>query len=207
MIKLKNIKNIIFDFGGVIIDINHQLAENAFKDLGIKHFDKLYSQLVQNELFDKLERGFISAQNFRKKIKELIKIPVTDKEIDHAWNCLILDFPRERIKLLEKIKNKYRIFLLSNTNEIHYNLYIQKFKDEFKKDFSELFEKTYWSFKIGMRKPDKEIFEFIMNQNKLKPSETLFIDDSIQHIKGAKKMRINTYFLKKGEDIVDIFNI
>jgi putative hydrolase of the HAD superfamily len=119
---------------------------------------------------------------------------------------MIGDFPLQRIRLLENLRKKYKIFLLSNTNKIHYNLYIKRLEKEYRyKKFSELFEKSYLSFNIGMRKPDKEIFDFVVTQNNIKPKETLFIDDSFQNTESAKQTGLKTYLLSKKEDITDVF--
>jgi len=201
-----SIKNIIFDFGGVILNIDYTLTEVAFKKLGMKDFGKAYSQATQNDLFDALEKGLITPENFRKEIRKLINPAVTDLQIDQAWNSMLLDLPEERIHLLEKLKTKYRIFLLSNTNEIHYTSFTNAIKENFKRDiFADIFEKVYVSHKVNMRKPDAEIFEHVLAENKLKKEETLFIDDSIQHIEGANKVGIKTIFLEKGKTILDLF--
>ena len=199
-------KNIIFDLGGVILNIDYNLTANAFKKLGIENYNDLYTQFNQISLFDDLEIGKISPNFFRTKIKELCKINISDTEIDNAWNAMLLDFPKERLDLLNKLKNKYRLFLLSNTNEIHLIDYQNQLQEKFNiNNLGEFFEKEYYSHIVGLRKPNKEIFEMVLNENKLNASETLFIDDSIQHIEGAKLVGINTYHLTKGESIIDLF--
>ncbi len=202
----KKIRNIIFDFGGVIINIDYSAIVKSFRKLGIKNFDTIYSQSKQIPLFDDFEKGFISSYEFRNQIRKITHLNVADKVIDKAWNSIILDIPDKRVKLLENIKNNYRTFMLSNTNEIHYNVYTDNFKKKYGyKNFSELFEKAYFSFKLGMKKPHKEIFEYVLYQNNLIPEETLFIDDSAQNFDEAKKIGIQTYYIKKEEDITDIF--
>ncbi len=132
-------------------------------------------------------------------------INIDDDILDHTWNQIIGDYPPNRIELLKTIKPNYRLFLLSNTNQIHYNFYIQKFKNEFGFDFLSLFEETYWSFKIGCRKPDNEPYLHVLNENNLVPEETLFIDDSIQNIETAKNLGIKTVYLDQGLEITDLF--
>ena len=201
-----NIKNIIFDFGGVLLNIDYNLTIAGFKKLGLNHFEKYYSQAEQNDLFDKHETGNINPQEFREELKKQIINNCTDEEIDYAWNAMLLDLPKERLELLNSIRTKYRIFLLSNTNKIHHAAFSSSLKIKFNKDiFSDLFEKAYFSHEVKMRKPNAEIFEFVLNENNLKPEETLFIDDSIQHIEGAKKLGLQTIFLKKGESILSYF--
>jgi len=166
----------------------------------------MYSQSVQNDLFDKLEKGFIKPEVFRNELRKYINAKVSDKEIDDAWNAILLNIPAERIKALERVKQQYQTFLLSNTNKIHYDQYLSELKRVYGfNSFNDLFIKAYFSFEIGLRKPDKEIFEFVLNENILIPEETLFIDDSIQHIKGAAKAGIRTFYLEKDQDISEIF--
>ena len=201
-----SIKNIIFDFGGVILNIDYRLTEKAFAKLGLTDFDKIYSQAAQKELFDVFEKGLISPADFRREIKRFIHKEASDLQIDEAWNAMLLDLPEERVQLLDRLKKTHRLFLLSNTNEIHFAAFSSYMKKKFKRDiFSEIFERAYLSYKVKMRKPDPEIFEFVLNDNKLKKEETLFIDDSIQHIEAAKKAGLNTIFLEKGKTILDLF--
>ncbi|MFC1733599.1 HAD family hydrolase [candidate division KSB1 bacterium] len=198
------IKNIIFDFGGVIINIDHKRTEDAFKNLGIIDFESMYSKVAQTQLFDLLETGRISQGIFVQEIQKLL--PVSEEKIINAWNSIIMDLPEHRIRLLEETRKHYHTFLLSNSNKIHYDLYVADLKSNFGyEDFTGLFEKVYFSFQVGMRKPDAEIFELVIDENQLDPKETLFIDDSFQHIDGAKKCGLQTYFLKQEEDITDLF--
>jgi epoxide hydrolase-like predicted phosphatase len=200
-------KNIIFDLGGVLININYSLTSDAFEALGLGKFDELFSQAHQTKLFDLYEKGLISSEEFRTRVKTFFSEPIDDYTIDSAWNAMLLDFPAERLHFLKKMKTQYRTFLLSNTNDIH----IQKINQELQRvhgipDLSGYFEKMYLSYKVHMRKPDAEIFELVLSENKLKPSETLFIDDSAQHIETAKKLGIQTYWLDtKKETVLDLF--
>lgn len=202
-----NYKNIIFDLGGVLININYSLTSKAFSELGLSNFDELFSKAHQTKLFDFYEKGIISSDEFRNRVKTLLNIPIDDTAIDTAWNAMLLDFPIERLQFLKKIKTTNRTFLLSNTNDIH----IRKINCELQReygiaDLSGYFEKTYLSYKVHLRKPDAEIFELVLSENGLEPSETLFIDDSSQHIEGAQKLGIHTYWLDtKKETVLDLF--
>lgn len=201
-----SIKNIIFDFGGVILNIDFRLAESAFAKLGLKNFDKIYSQATQQELFDVFEKGLISPDDFRHEIRKFIPQSVSDREIDEAWNSMLLDLPEERVHLLDKLKTKYKLYLLSNTNEIHFNKFSSYMQNKFNRDiFSDVFDKIYVSYKVNMRKPDAEIYKLVLNEQKLNKEETIFIDDSIQNIEGASKVGLKTYFLKKEETILSVF--
>jgi glucose-1-phosphatase len=200
-------KNIIFDLGGVVLNIDYMLAVKAFNELGLLGFESFFSQAQQKQLFDLYEKGQISSADFRNELKKYCKTGVDDTTIDAAWNAMLLDLPKERLELLQRYKNTHRTFLLSNTNAIHidtFNIYLQKNFNI--PDLAGHFEKLYLSYKVGMRKPDAEIFEFVLSENNLNPSETLFIDDSIQHIESANKLGIQTYWLDvKKESIVEIF--
>lgn len=202
----KKTKNIIFDFGGVILNIDYQLTIDAFKEIGMNNFEMAYSQASQIHLFDNLEKGLISPEQFRDGIRLASGLDLSDERIDYAWNKIILDLPKHRIDLILKIKNNYNCFLLSNTNIIHYDLYIKQLQNLGMNSFDDVFLKAYFSFEMGMRKPDAEIFEFVLKQESLNADETLFIDDSIQHIETANKLGINTYHLKNKEDITLLFN-
>lgn len=199
------IKNILFDFGGVIINIDHQRVEKAFMNLGVENFDLLYSKAQQSHLFINLEKGLIGPDEFRKGLREISGIDADDELLDSTWNEIIGDYPPERIELLKEISKNYNLYLLSNTNVIHYNYYILKFKKEFGFDFTSLFLKTYWSFMIGRRKPDREVYEYVANDSMILPGETLFLDDSEQNIKAALDSGYQVFHITPENDILSIF--
>jgi len=205
--SLNKFKNIIFDLGGVIINIDLSLTMTAFEELGIKDVPKLFSTTLQQQLFDFQEKGTITSAQFRDEIRKFSTVHLLDSQIDEAWNALLLDLPKARLELLEKVKCSHRTFLLSNTNEIHIQT-IQRYlnKEYGISDLSSFFEKTYLSYQLGMRKPDAELFKLVLDENKLNPSETLFIDDSKQHILAAEKLGIQTYWLDLSkENLLDLF--
>ncbi|MFN7012742.1 MAG: HAD family hydrolase [Bacteroidia bacterium] len=192
------IKNIIFDLGGVLINIDYKATENAFKNAGIRNFDELFSQAKQTQLFDNLEKGLVDEVTFKDSLRLLSNVNLSDKAIDDAWNAMLLDFPKHRVELLQKLKKNYKTFLLSNTNELHIPTFENLIEKEYGiTDFSSLFNKLYYSCRVKMRKPDKEIFELVIQENNLNPNETLFIDDSIQHVQGAKNMGLNAIHLQQ----------
>ncbi len=200
------IKNIIFDFGGVIIDIDYNRAIEEFRKKGLDDFTKHFTGIEQSEIFDELDKGNIKKSEFINYIKELYKNNLSGKEIEDIWNLILIGIPPHRIKLLKELGKNYRIFLLSNTNEIHYKKYNDDLMEEYGiNDISLLFEKAYFSFKLRMRKPDKEIFELAINENKLIPAETLFIDDSLPNLHSPSKLGINVFHLKQGKDVSEIF--
>lgn len=208
LLNLKGIKNIIFDLGGVILNIDYQKTIDAFKNLGIYDFEKIYSQAQQSKLFDDIETGRITSSEFIAELKNLLGKDLPDQAIVDAWNALLLDFPEKRLKILADLKDHYRVFLCSNTNEIHYQAYCKQLVDKFGvPDLSSYFEKEYYSHKLGLRKPDPELFHLILSENNLNRTETIFIDDSIQHIEGALNVGIRARLLKKEEDLLGLFEV
>lgn len=187
---MEGIKNIIFDLGGVILNIDYQKTIDEFAKLGISNFETIFSQSNQNEVSDQFERGEITEKEFYESIKDISGVEFSFSQYQFAWNALLLDLPPEKIELLKELKPNYRLFLYSNTNETHY----KKFITQVEADFESIFEKTYYSHLFGRRKPEVASFDKILKENNLIPQETVFIDDSIQHIEGAKLSGISTVF-------------
>ncbi|MCX6232991.1 MAG: HAD family phosphatase [Bacteroidetes bacterium] len=204
--KEKEIKNIIFDYGGVILNIDYQLTVDAFMECGLDNFNELYSKASQNHLFDKLETGKISPASFRQGIRDISGLTISDEQIDYAWNKIILDMPRHRIDFLLKLKKKYRIFLLSNTNKIHYDFYLKQLQDMGFSGFDAIFEKAWFSHEIGLRKPDPAVYSYVLEEKLLLPKSTLFIDDSLQNISIANEMGIQCHWLQQGAEFEMLFD-
>ena len=203
---LSGIKNIIFDLGGVILNIRYQNALEAFQKLSTSQQTIAFTQQKQSRLFDEYETGRISDQAFREGLRQHYEIEASDAEIDAAWNAMLLDIPAERITLLQALSQKYRLFLLSNTNAIHLVHFTRLVAEGFAiPSLDSLFEKTYYSHLIGQRKPDAPVFEHILNRHQLNRRETLFIDDSIQHIEGARQVGLQTLFLAPPLTINEVF--
>ncbi|MFT2009977.1 HAD family phosphatase [Pontibacter sp. 13R65] len=203
---LQNIKNIIFDLGGVIINIDYGKSIRELEKFCQPGRTIEYSQKAQSKLFDLFETGASSAEVFRQQLRETYALEATDEEIDTAWNAMLLDIPKERIDLLLELGKRYRIFLMSNTNEIHLKRFNEMVEHSFTiPSLDSLFEKTYYSHLIGQRKPDAIVFEQILAENELQKEETLFIDDSIQHIESANKVGIKTLHLQPPLTINEVF--
>jgi HAD superfamily hydrolase (TIGR01509 family) len=193
---MNSVRNIVFDLGGVILDIDYNRTRDAFIELGFKDFETIYSQAKQELIFDLLETGMITASDFRDVIRNYAEKNFTDSEIDAAWSAMIIGLPQERVNFLRKLKKPYRLFLLSNTNEIHEKEFTRKITAAFGKNIlADLFEKSYYSHHIGMRKPNAEIFKLLLQENNLDTTETLFIDDSEQHVDGASKAGLTSILL------------
>ncbi len=202
--RFKNIRHIILDFGGVILNIDYKKTEQAFVDLGVTGFADRYSQLQQTELFDLLETGKSDRATFVNQLKEITGPDTTDEQIIGAWNAMLLDIPLRRLQILQQLQLHFDMFLLSNTNEIHEEAFNKILKAQCGfNSMGVFFDKVYYSHRIGMRNPDTGIFRFILEQNSLDPAKTLFVDDSPQHIEGAKAAGIQTIFLEPGMTIED----
>jgi len=202
----RNYDQIIFDFGGVIIDIDYQATINAFKKLGIVEFDELYSQAAQSDLFNAIETGRISPQHFINGLLDLLPKGTTPNQVVHAWNAMILEIPKERIEFLLNLKKTHKIYLLSNTNSIHIDKALRAWKKASDTAIEQVFDKIYLSHEMQMRKPDMEIFEFVCSEQQLDPQRTLFIDDSIQHVEGARKSGLQAHHLTANESIQSILS-
>lgn len=200
---MKKIKNIILDYGDVVFMIDFLRMESAFSELGIKNVREYYGHRAQTKLFDDFEQGKISAKAFRDGIREISGLlSLSDAQIDDAWNAMLLGVTHGNHELLLKLKQNYRLFLLSNNNEIHYNWIINHLQHEFGvEDNTVFFEKDYYSHLMGMRKPNADIFEFVLRTHDLTPEETVFIDDSPQHLKTAKDLGLHTYLLTKPDTL------
>tara|TARA_B110000881_G_C18466833_1_gene459209 strand:- start:9 stop:647 length:639 start_codon:yes stop_codon:yes gene_type:complete len=202
---VSEIKNIIFDLGGVILNLDYSKTVNEFKKLGVLNFQELYSQKKQSIIFDDFEKGNIQSEKFISSINIAKNLKIKEFDFINAWNAMLLEIPIKRLEFIEGLKDDYKVFLLSNTNEIHIN----KFEDDLIKEkmldkFHNCFDKIYYSSRMGKRKPDENCFSQVLEENKLIHYQTLFIDDSIQHINGAKQLGIQTFHLEKNKSITDL---
>ena len=194
---IKNIKNIVFDLGNVILDIDTNLSKAAFINYGLKDFDKLYTLAAQSEIFDRLEIGSISPNEFYNEFRQLTNTDLSNDVIKKCWNALILDYTQDRIDLLIELKKHFRTFILSNTNFIHYQSYTRLLIDKYNVNGLEsIVEKAYFSHEIGLKKPDSKIYELVLTESNLKAEETLFVDDNRYNIEAAKVLGFKTIFLE-----------
>jgi glucose-1-phosphatase len=206
MNTFSGIRNIIFDLGGVVLNIDYHATEQAFIKLGVTGFPELYSQAKQDHLFDRFETGEMKADEFRNKIRELSQLNLSDAEIDDAWNAMLGDIPEIRIRVIQSLQRNYRLFLLSNTNTIHAEAFMAYISETYGSGLlSSLFEQVYLSCNMGCRKPDAEIFHRVLMENHLNPSETLFIDDTERHVLGAAKCGLKTIYLTSDKTLETVF--
>ena len=201
---MKKCKAIIFDLGAVVLNINYQNTIDEFTKLGVINPATFYSKKVQTNLFNQIETGMISSNEFLKALQKETK-NANINQVEKAWNAMLLDLPEERVQLIKKLKNNHSIYLLSNTNAIHIDAFKKQLGNKKWLAFCKLFDKMYLSHELGLRKPDVKIFEYILNEQKLKSEEVFFIDDSPQHIASAKKIGIHCHHLLDDENIITLF--
>ena len=202
---MQPIKNIIFDLGGVFMNLDYKKTEQAFIDLGVVNFPELFTQHHSSPLFADMETGRISNQAFYDGLRKLSGINMSNDDIQHAWNAMLLDFPMERIVWLNEIKKKYNIYLFSNTNQIHYDAFIETVKKQTGiTDFNHYFIKAYYSHELGLRKPDTASFQRIIEEQKLNPAETLFIDDTLSNVEAAAEIGLQTLHLKPPMTVLEL---
>ena len=203
---MKETELILFDLGGVLIDINYQATENAFIGLGVADFQHHYTQFNQDRLFDLFETGGISSQHFINKLLPIVKRGTSPNQIVHAWNAMILSFPKNKVNLLLELAKTKRIALLSNTNELHMVQVQIEWNKACSVPFESLFEKVFLSHEICQRKPDMETFQWVCAQLNVEEASVLFIDDSPQHIEGAKNAGLKTFYYENTASFYALFS-
>ncbi len=204
---LDKIENIIFDLGGVILDIDFKLSIDEFTKKGLKEAETIFKHEELGEIFIDLELGKISQQQFYSIIKKYFNYDIDIEEIKFAWNALLLDYTVKRIEILKKLKQNYRTFLLSNTNIIHRECYEKLLYEKYNiKSLSCLFEKAYYSDEINLRKPDKEAFLYVKEKSKIDFEKTLFLDDFKVNTDAANNLGIKTILVSKENNLEKIFS-
>ena len=187
MIDTGRLDTLILDLGGVLIDVHYAKSAEAFRALGVPHFEEQFSKAKQTDLFDRFERGEMSVAQFRDEVRRTLSIDAKDRQIDTAWNAMLGSIPAQRMQLVEELRNRYRVYLLSNTNVIHVAAFLRIAKEQNGiAEFRQEFDGCFFSNEIGMRKPEAAIFQHVLKNTYATPERTLFIDDSIQHVEGAR---------------------
>jgi FMN phosphatase YigB (HAD superfamily) len=198
-------KNIIFDLGGVLLDIDFTLTGKAFEALGVHDFLSLYNQHHADTFFADFEKGKVSKEDFFDHIRRICDCHhLTNDQIRNAWDALLIRFPEERVQWLFSVAEKYRIFLFSNTNIIHYQWFAAAFEKQAGKAFNDCFVKTYYSHEMGLRKPDPESYKMILREQQLIAAETLFIDDTIKNVEAAQELGMIGLHLVKPATVLDL---
>lgn len=197
-------KAVIFDFGNVIINIEFQRIYQTFAKFTSKPVTYIEKRITEDQIFRRYESGQFTDEEFREVIRQTLGFPLSDHEVDTAWNAILLDIPTDRIDLIHNIRQKYPVYLLSNTNNIHIsasNNYLKKVHGI--KNLDILFDKLYLSYEMGMWKPDAEIYHEVLRSNKLQPNEVIFFDDNQHNIESAKAIGMQTILVEPPTSIVE----
>ena len=202
---LKEIRNIIFDLGGVLLNIAPKQTIEAFGRLGMEQLVGDKGLSYDHDIFYQMEQGQITSNEFRQGVLELLPSPVSFQEIDEAWTAMLLDFPAIRVELVKNLSKDFKIYLFSNTNAIHVEKFHSNFRNQHGFEASTLFEKDFYSNEIGYRKPSPESYQEIIRLSGINPEESLFIDDSLQNVESAIASGLKGYWLQPGQKVEEIF--
>ena len=204
--KKAGIRHIIFDLGGVIVDLDTSLTVQQLAQMMGSPYEKALDLFHHDDRFKQHEKGELSDDGFREFIRGQAADEVSDEMIDQMWNAMILDLPGERIQLLKGLGKQYPLYLLSNTNDIHLDYVMPKLAANGIGSFGELFDTEYYSHRVGMRKPDPEIYEYVLKDRNIEASETLFFDDNPDNIRSAQSLGIQTFHVNHPNEIITWFN-
>jgi glucose-1-phosphatase len=202
---MNKIENIIFDFGGVLYDISFERAAKAFENLGftLPEFQNKYQHV-----FRQFENGIINPNEFVIQLQKLSEHQIPESDILHAFDQILIGIDADKVQDLRILKTKYRLFLLSNTNEIHFRKYSAEIKNNSRtSDFYTLFDKEYYSYKLKLRKPETSIFKFVIKDSNIDPNGTLFVDDSNENITAASNLGFQTFRINKSDSWQKLMNI
>lgn len=202
---LNGIRNIVFDLGGVLLNIDPKRTIEAFGELGMEQLVGDKGLTYDHEIFYLMEQGKITPDEFREGVLELLPQCVAIQEIDNAWTAMLLDFPAIRVELLKNLRGKFGIYLFSNTNAIHVDKFHSNFRNQHGFEVSSLFDKDFYSNEIGFRKPSPESFQEIIRLSGINPEESLFIDDSLPNVKSAITAGFKGYWLEPGQKVEVLF--
>lgn len=201
-------KNILFDLGGVILDIDVQATLKRFYELEFPSELLQYPNNMTSDLFFRYETGKIGTVEFRNELRRISGQDVSDEELDKAWNAMILRIPQERTQLLDRLKGRYKLYMLSNTSALHAPVFEQMYLKVAGKTMKSLFEKVYYSFEIGWHKPDSEAWEHVIADAGIVPQETLFLDDNIHNIKASQELGFQAIHIHERTSLTDLgFNL
>ncbi len=205
-IDLNGIKNIIFDLGNVLLNLDFDASIKAFQELGLDKAVLDRQQAYADPVFYNLEVGKITPEFFRKKAREILNNPdLSDQQIDDAWYAMILDIPPHRVEAVQKLNKDYNVYLFSNTNQIHIERLRDEFMEQYGFEFPSLFKEAYYSHEIHDRKPELSSFEKVIDLSGVDPNESIFIDDLENNIIGAQKAGLKTFWLKEGMEMTELF--
>lgn len=203
---MNSIKTIIFDLGQVILNVDWHKTTHAFQELGLENTKSAFDQLHQSGFFQELQTGYAAPEDFIKFLRGFLPAGVSNKQIIKAWNAMLMDFPPERLHLIHQLSRRYTTFLLSNTNRIHWQEYYPRYQEILRKEgLPPLFKKEYYSHELGLAKPDVAIYKRVLQENRLEPESTLFLDDKEENLEAARLLNIQVQQVTPENDIIKIF--
>jgi len=197
MTNFSSLKHILFDLGGVILDLNVNATLEGFYQLGFPKELLSYPENFNTDLFFKYETGAISTDLFRNNIREMTGLFFEDEEFDNAWNAMLVGVPESRTKLITNLAERFDLFILSNTSDLHIAVFEKMFSRTAGLEIDQLFKKKYYSFEIGYHKPDEEAFRYVLDDAGILAEETLFLDDNIHNIKAAQSLGFNALHISE----------
>lgn len=198
------IKNILFDLGGVILDINVKATQQKFYELGLPSMFMQYPENMLTDLFFRYETGKISTVDFRDEARRISGLEMSDKTFDEAWNAMLVGIPVQRTKLLSKLRERYRLFMLSNTSQLHVNVFEKMYLDAAGVNMHQIFDRIYYSYEIGFHKPDRAAWEYVIRDADILPEETLFLDDNIHNIKASQELGFQAIHIHERTTLTDL---
>jgi len=197
-------KNILFDLGGVILDINVQATLKGFYDLGFPAELMQFPHSMTTDLFFKYETGKLDTDQFRNAIRESAGVEMSDEAFDEAWNAMLVRIPEERTVLLKRLSEKYPLYMLSNTSSLHVKVFEQMYLETAGVSMHEVFKKIYYSHEIGCHKPDHEAWEYVIRDAGIKAEETLFLDDNIHNIKASQELGFQAIHIHERTNLMNL---
>lgn len=204
MIDISKFDTIIFDLGGVILDIEPERSLQAFTKLyGKEHIAEIYSK----DLLLKFENGLLPFKQLLSEIEDIVKIPIDENDFKKAWTAMLIRFTPQRIEWIKKLKQTHKLFLLSNTNEVHYAHFSKMLESEYNVLFTELFDKVFLSHEMQLMKPNLDIFKRVLEVVNINPNTTLFIEDTEENAIAANKLGIETLLIPRNGNFYDYFEV
>lgn len=204
MPELPAIRNILFDLGGVILDINVSATQQKFYELGLPSLFMQYPENMLTDLFFKYETGKLSTEEYRDEVRRISGLNLSNESIDEAWNAMLVGIPVERTRLLSRLKARYRLYMLSNTCPLHAPVFEKMYLEAAGVPMHDVFDRIYYSFEIGQHKPDLAAWEHVIRDADILPAETLFIDDNIHNIKASQELGFQAIHMHERTTLTDL---
>ncbi len=205
---MNKFRAVLLDFGNVVINIDPELTLKAFADITGKSLERVRDKMAESQLFKRYETGSFDDEEFREIVRQTLGYPFSDAEVDAAWNALLLDVPPHRISLILDLKSRYKVFLLSNTNSLHIQACDRYFRNQFGiSSVASVFDRAFFSYEMGLWKPEEEIYRQVLRETGFEPGEILFVDDNLLNIEAAGRLGFQTIHLVPPDDIANHFDL